>query len=89
MSRRRGERTAAENERQFLHSVEMAVPPNGFGVTLDAMYQFHRERALEAHRGRGERRDGHDFVRWCFAEQSDAETFANTFGGEVVSSRGC
>jgi hypothetical protein len=42
----RGERTAAQNERDFPHIVELQVPPNGFGVKLDAMYAFHRERNL-------------------------------------------
>jgi len=63
----------------------MEVPPNGFGVTLDAMYQFHRERGIEARRGCGERREGQDFVRWCFASRSDAEAFEKVFGGKTIS----
>jgi hypothetical protein len=59
---------------------ELAVPPNGFGMKLDAMYAFHRERNLEAHRGRGERRDNQDYVR--FANRGDAEDFAKVFGGK-------
>jgi len=76
-----GERTAAQNEREFPHIVELQVPPNGFGAQLDAMYEFHRKRDLEARRGRGERREERNFVRWCFANRSDAEAFAKTFGG--------
>jgi hypothetical protein len=59
----------------------MAVPPNGFGSKLNAMYDFHRERGLEPRRGRGQRRDTQDFVRWCFAKQDDAEEFSKAFGG--------
>lgn len=61
----------------------MAVPPNGFGSKLNAMYEFHRERGLEARQGRGQRRGNQDFVRWCFNRQSDAENFAKTFGSNM------
>jgi hypothetical protein len=53
MTRRKGERSAAHNERDFPHIVEFEVPSNGFGVRLDAMYEFHRQRGLETRRGRG------------------------------------
>ena len=43
MTQRRGERTAAQNEREFPHIVELAVPPTGFGVKLNSMYEFHRQ----------------------------------------------
>jgi hypothetical protein len=57
---------------------------NGFSVKLDAMHAFHRERGIEAHRGRGQRRDNQDYVRWCFARRSDAEAFAKAFGGKLT-----
>lgn len=82
MTQRRGERTAAQNEREFPHIVEMEVPPSGFGTNLDSMYEFHRQRGIEARRGRGQRRDNQDHVRWCFAKPSDAQDFAKTFGGK-------
>jgi hypothetical protein len=53
MTQRRGERTAAQNERDFPKIVEFEVPPNGFGVKLDPMYEFHCQRGLETRRGRG------------------------------------
>jgi hypothetical protein len=79
---RKGKRTVAQNERDYPHIVELAVPPNGFGAALDAMYEFHRTRGLTDRRGRGVRRDGQDFVRWCFANPADAEDFAKVFGGK-------
>jgi hypothetical protein len=60
----------------------LAVPPNGFGATLDAMYEFHRERGLADRRGRGQRRDNCDYVRWCFANPADANEFAKIFDGK-------
>jgi hypothetical protein len=84
MAQRRGERTTAQNQRDFPHIVEMSVPPSGFGVRLDSMYQFLRERNIEARRGRGQRRDDRDFIRWCFANRPDAEDFAKSFGGRFI-----
>jgi hypothetical protein len=81
----RGERTAAQNEREFPHIVEMAVPPGGFRAQLDSMYDFHRERDIEARRGRGQRRDNQDFVRWCFGNHDDAEDFKKLFGGTLIA----
>jgi hypothetical protein len=46
MTQRGGERTAAQNERDFPNIVELEAPPNGFGVKLDSMYEFHRQRGL-------------------------------------------
>ena len=83
MTQRRGERTAAQNERDFPNIVELEVPPNGFGVKLDAMYEFHRERGLEPRRGRGQRRGNQDFVRWCFGNRADARDFAKAFSGKT------
>ena len=62
----------------------MAVPPNGFGSKLNAMYEFHREPTLEPLRGRGHRRDNQDYVRWCFGYRADAETFVKKFGGTLI-----
>jgi hypothetical protein len=41
MSRYKGQNPAQAVERKFPHIVEMAVPPNGFGKRLDAMYEWH------------------------------------------------
>jgi len=79
MTRRKGERTSRANERDFPNIVELIVPPNGFGRTLDSIHEFHRQRGLEARRGRGQRRDDQDYVRWCFASRDDADAFKTAF----------
>ena len=72
-------------ERDFPHFVEMAVPPGGFGRQLDRMYDWHRERGIEARRGSGRREEARDIVRWCFADRDLAGGFAAAFGGSVVT----
>jgi hypothetical protein len=87
MVQRRGERTAARNERDFPDIIELQVPANGFGVLLDGMHSFYGECGIVAHRGRGKRRDNQDYVRRCFAKRSDAEAFEKVFGGKSISVR--
>jgi len=82
--RYKGQRTPAQNEREFRHIVELAVPPGGFRARLDEMYAFHASHGLEPRRGRGQRRGDQDFVRWCFAGRSHAEAFATAFGGKLI-----
>jgi len=84
MSRRKAERTSRANERDFPNIVELPVPPNGFGAKLDSIHEFHRQRGLEARRGRGQRRNDQEYVRWCFADRADAEAFERFFGGELA-----
>jgi hypothetical protein len=55
------------NERDYPHIVELAVPEGGFRRTLDALYEWHGERGIESRRGRGQRRDDREYLRWCFA----------------------
>ena len=62
----------------------MVVPPSGFGSRLDAMYDWHSERGIEAQRGRGRREDDRDIVRWCFADAKTTADFAATFGGSIT-----
>ena len=40
-----------------------------------------RLRGIEVRRGRGQRRNDQDYVRWCFANREDAEAFVKRFGG--------
>jgi hypothetical protein len=61
--------------------VEIIVPPGGLGKQLDAMYDWHRERGIEARRGRGRRDENRDIIRWCFVDQKTAADFAAAFGG--------
>lgn len=61
--------------------MEIIVPPGGLGKQLDAMYDWHRERDIEARRGRGRRDENRDIIRWCFVDQKTAADFAAAFGG--------
>jgi hypothetical protein len=87
MTRRKGEITARMNERDAPHIVELAVPEGGFGRALDAIHDFHRLRGIESRRGRRQRRDEQEYVRWCFASVIDADDFAQQFGGTLVSAK--
>jgi hypothetical protein len=84
MTRRKGEITTRMNERSYQCFVEIAVPPNGFGWTLDAMMAFHRVRRIEDRRGCGSARDGKHYCRWCFADAETAKAFRAKFGGSLI-----
>ncbi|MGB8897501.1 MAG: hypothetical protein WCD13_24810 [Pseudolabrys sp.] len=45
------------------------------------MYDWHRSRGTEAHRGGGRREEDRDIIRWCFADRALADAFAAAFGG--------
>lgn len=68
-------------ERDFPHIVEIVVPPGGLGKRLDLMYDWHRSRGTEAHRGGRRREEDRDIIRWCFADRALADAFAAAFGG--------
>jgi hypothetical protein len=72
------------NERDFPHIVELSAK-NVAGGNLDRVFAFHSERAIESRRGRGQRRDDRDFVRWCFADAMVAPDFCDRFGGVIVT----
>jgi hypothetical protein len=61
------------------HFVEIAVPPNGLGNTLIAMYAFHAKHGIEAKRGHRRHDDGAGYIRWCFADPALADAFAKEF----------
>jgi hypothetical protein len=48
MSRYKGKQQAKTIERDFPHVVEIAVPPDGLGSLLIAMYEFHARHGIEA-----------------------------------------
>jgi len=80
----KGQRTARQNEREFPHIVEHLLPLGGFGMTLNLMHDWHRSRGLEIRRGTNRRADDRSYVRWCFADGSDAEAFIKEYGGTIV-----
>ena len=81
MSRYKGRQSAKSVEQDFPHFVEIAVPPDGLGTRLNAMYDFHARHGIEAKRGHGRRDDGGSLIRWCFADPALADAFAKEFRG--------
>jgi hypothetical protein len=61
MSRRKGEVTAAINERNFPRIVELPLPSGGFRSRSDDMLAFRRERGIEPRRVVSKKR-GLEFV---------------------------
>jgi hypothetical protein len=84
VTRRKGEITSRVNERDAPHVVELPLPEGGFGSRLDEFEAFHRLRGIKSRRGRRQRRDDQEFVRWCFASITDADDFAEQFGGTRI-----
>ena len=68
MSRYKGRSKTIERDFPFI--VEMAVPPGGFGKTLDAMLEFHIRNGIRAINSTGRRdENGRNYIRWCFADR--------------------
>ena len=72
------------NERECPNIVELPVPDNGFGETLELIRLFHVKLSIEARSGRGRREEGRDYVRWCFADRMNAKAFCNMFDGGLI-----
>jgi hypothetical protein len=83
MARYKGRPSAQTIARDFPHVVEIRVPGGGFGKRLDAMHDFHARRGVRALNGPHRHDKGRDFISWCFADSSTAETFAAEFGGKL------
>ena len=82
MPRSKSAQSPTETERDFLHVVEIAVPPGGLGAQLNAMHHFHEVRLIKACLGRGRRGDSRDYLRWYFKSPTTAGYFATEFGGK-------
>ena len=79
MTRYKSRASAKAVERDFPHFVDVAVPPDGLGKKLDAMYDFHAPHGIQPKRSHG-RHDANGSVnRWCFADAALAKTFADEF----------
>ena len=79
MSRYKGRLGAKAIERNFPHSVEIAVPLGGLGKTLDAMYEFHTHYRIRAHTRGRRSENGRDYIRWHFADRAVARSFVTVF----------
>lgn len=82
MSRRKGELSKFEIDRQWPHQV--AIPASQTtGKTHEALLEFCKPLSL-APRRHTFVRDGQYVNSWCFAEREDAEKFRARFGGEFL-----
>jgi len=82
--RYKGWQDAASIKREFPYSVELEVPPGGFGTRLDRVHGFHTRVGVTPRRGRGCREGGRDIVCWRFSEAETAQAFAGEFGGLMI-----
>ncbi len=80
----KGRRSARTVATEFPFVVETELPFEGFGKRLAGMFQFHMRREIQAHHLPQRRDDGHDYLRWCFADRATAETFAAEFSGTLL-----
>lgn len=82
MTRRKGEITSRQIDRDFPHQVEIEIPPGGLRKRLDGMYAFCRGNDFRT-RGIGRQRieTGRDGMRWCFTTAEAADAFQAQFGG--------
>ena len=84
MARYKGRANTEENERHYPHIVELMVPLQGFGTTLNDMHEWHTTRGIQSQRGSGSYHKGRHYVRWCFAGPEDAKAFQAEFGGKLI-----
>jgi hypothetical protein len=83
MSRRKHERTARLNERDW-HLVQLVLPPGGLGEGDLAITGFHKERGIQPRFGHVRRYDGELCVTLCFADPTEADAFQRRFGGTRI-----
>jgi hypothetical protein len=83
MTRRKGEVTPRQIDRDYPHQVEIAIPEGGLGTRLNAMHEFcHGADFRTCGIGAKRLRTGRDGVRFCFKTPELAEAFQVRFGGE-------
>lgn len=79
MSRYKGQLRASRTELEFLHHVDVVVPPGGLGTRLDQMYEFHARHGIKPQRGHGKHDADGSVIRWCFADAETAAAFSAEF----------
>lgn len=83
MSRRKGELSRGEIDRQFPHQVALPSRATG-GKALTDVLDFGRHRSMAPRRPCFVR-DNEYWTVWCFADRQDAEAFQQRFGGEFMA----
>jgi len=79
--RYKGRASAKTIEKDFPYIVEMQVPLGGFGIRLDAMYEWFTRHGIKPMTLSGRRDENNrDYVRWCFADKEAAEALEKEFG---------
>ena len=84
MTRYKGRQSAKAVEKDFPHHMDMVVPLGGLGNRLHAMYDFHAQYGIRPQRGYGRHDANGSVVRWCFADEEIAKSFATVFGERVT-----
>ena len=79
MSRYKGRASAKLVEQDYPHFVDITVRAGGLGSRLNAMYEFHTRRGIEARRGQWRRDANGATIRWCFADGAIASEFEREF----------
>jgi hypothetical protein len=74
-------------ERDFPNIVELPLPDGGFGARIDEFEASTACAEFKAGTVVVNRRDEQEYVRWCFASVTDADDFAQRFGGSVLVTR--
>lgn len=83
MTRRKGELTRAQIDRNWPHQVEFVVPPRGLGNQLNILARGAAE-ADATYRSYSRTVGVDHCMRFCFATRESAEGFRERFGGLVV-----
>jgi len=71
----------AEIDGAFRHQVEVKLPTGGFTKGLHDMHAFCRN---AEYKSRPTRRGLQAFIRWCFKDETVADSFRAKFGGRKI-----
>ena len=87
-ARYKGRASAKSIERENPNIVELAVPPNGLGKTMDLIVTFHANLRIPILNGTGRYDEGQYYVRFCFKNPQEQASFQALFGGTILPGKG-